>query len=76
MRSVVRMGLMLVVVTVGGGWGHPPRPLGRPPAELGRATFSFAGGRLRIEACADDVIRVAFARDEAFFSGPSLMAAP
>jgi alpha-D-xyloside xylohydrolase len=76
MRSVVRLGLLAAAVSVFAGWGWPPRPAGQAAAELGRATFSVAGGRLRIEACADDVIRVAFAKDEAFFARPSLMAAP
>jgi alpha-D-xyloside xylohydrolase len=42
----------------------------------GSPTFVVAGGRLRIEVCTDDVVRVAFAPDEAFFARPSLMAAP
>jgi alpha-D-xyloside xylohydrolase len=75
MRSVVCLGWMAVAAIVAGGWGHPPRPAG-PPAEPGHPTFSVAGGRLRIEVCADDVVRVAFARDDSFFTRPSLMAAP
>ena len=46
------------------------------PAEPGPPTFSVAGGRLRLEVCADDIVRVAFAKDDAFFTRPSLMAAP
>src|SRR5262245_57898470 len=42
----------------------------------GPPMFTVAGGRLRIEVCADDVVRVAFAKDDAFFARPSLMAAP
>ncbi len=75
MRSVAGLGLLALVVTVAGGWGRPARPPG-PPAEPGPPTFSVAGGRLRIEVCADDVVRVAFAKDDAFFARPSLMAAP
>jgi alpha-D-xyloside xylohydrolase len=37
-------------------------------------TFPVGGGRLRIEVCADDIVRVAFAKDESFFGRPSLMA--
>ena len=58
-----------------------PRPGAAVAARLAAAspahpTFSVAGGRLRIEVCADDIVRVAFAKDEAFFARPSLMAAP
>src|SRR3982751_5369159 len=62
------------VMAVTGGWARPPRhvPAGAAPFP----TFSVAGGRLRIEVCADDVVRVAFAKDDAFFARPSLMAAP
>ena len=74
MRSVVRLGLMAVVVATAAGWGMRGRP--GPPAEPGPPTFSVAGGRLRLEVCADDIVRVAFARDDAFFTRPSLMAAP
>ena len=74
MRSVVRLGLMAVVVATAAGWGLRGRP--GPPAEPGPPTFSVAGGRLRLEVCADDIVRVAFARDDAFFTRPSLMAAP
>ena len=73
MRSVVRLGLMAVVATAA-GWGMRGRP--GPPAEPGPSTFSVAGGRLRVEVCADDIVRVAFAKDDAFFARPSLMAAP
>jgi alpha-D-xyloside xylohydrolase len=34
------------------------------------------GGQLKIEVCTDSIVRVAFARDPAFFSRPSLAAAP
>ena len=80
MRSVVlvaaRLSLLFGAVVAAAGWGSPPGPSPSSSAELGRATLSVAGGRLRIEACADDVIRVAFAKDDAFFARPSLMAAP
>ena len=45
-------------------------------ARAGPPTFAVAGGRLRVEVCADDIVRVAFAKDDAFFARPSLMAAP
>ena len=45
-------------------------------SDAGPPTFAVAGGRLRVEVCADDIVRVAFAKDDAFFARPSLMAAP
>ncbi|HEY7375989.1 MAG TPA: TIM-barrel domain-containing protein [Polyangia bacterium] len=62
-------------------WGHGrgagsaggPVPQGASQAP---PTFAVAGGRLRIEVCADDIVRVAFAPHDAFFARPSLMAAP
>ena len=38
--------------------------------------FNVGGGMLKLEVCADDLIRVAFAKDAAFFTRKSLMAAP
>src|SRR5262245_62009904 len=35
-----------------------------------------AGGVLKIEVCADDIVRVAHATDRAFFTRPSLATAP
>src|SRR5436305_2206970 len=57
------------------GYGSAGGPAGAPSAG-GHPTFGVAGGRLRVEVCADDIVRVAFAKDEAFFARPSLMAAP
>ncbi|MET0414271.1 MAG: TIM-barrel domain-containing protein, partial [Polyangiaceae bacterium] len=34
------------------------------------------GGQLKLEVCSDHIVRVAFARDPAFFARPSLAAAP
>jgi alpha-D-xyloside xylohydrolase len=47
-----------------GAAGAPPQP---PVIEL-------ADGSLRLEVCAEDLIRVAFAKDVAFFARPSLAA--
>ncbi len=38
--------------------------------------FRLEGGLLKLEICAADVVRVAYARNEAFFSRPSLAAQP
>jgi alpha-D-xyloside xylohydrolase len=58
-------------------WGPGPAIApSRPSPAAGAPTFAIAGGRLRIEVCTDDIVRVAFARDDAFFARPSLMAAP
>jgi alpha-D-xyloside xylohydrolase len=69
MRIAVALGLL--------AWGYgSARGPWRPPSGSGPPTFAVAGGRLRLEICADDIVRVAFAKDEAFFTRPSLMAAP
>ena len=57
------------------GWARHVRPPAVPSGATS-PTFSVPGGRLRIEVCADDIVRVAFAKDDAFFARPSLMAAP
>ena len=78
MRRASFLGLV-VAAALAAGWARPPRrpPVGAADSADSRApTFSVAGGRLRIEVCADDIVRVAFAKDEAFFTRPSLMAAP
>jgi alpha-D-xyloside xylohydrolase len=69
MRIAVAVGLLAWGYGSGGG------PM-RPPSASGPPTFAVAGGRLRVEVCADDIVRVAFAKDDAFFARPSLMAAP
>jgi alpha-D-xyloside xylohydrolase len=43
---------------------------------IGPPPFPVGDGQLKIEVCTDDVIRVAYARDEGFFARRSLMAAP
>ena len=47
-----------------------------PSAGAGGAAHDFAvgGGHLRVAFCAEDVVRVAFARDVSFFDRPSLAA--
>ncbi|HXU01146.1 MAG TPA: TIM-barrel domain-containing protein [Polyangia bacterium] len=68
----MRAALLLALLAWGHGSAGGPRragPDGGPP------TFPVAGGRLRIEVCADDIVRVAFAKDDTFFTRPSLMAA-
>ena len=54
--------------SAGSGGAEPS--VEQPPA------IETAGGRLKLEFCADDLVRVAFAKDAAFFTRPSLMAAP
>ncbi|MES1189269.1 MAG: TIM-barrel domain-containing protein [Myxococcales bacterium] len=49
---------------------------GAPPMVEQPPTIDVAGGTLKLEVCAEDLIRVAFAKDPAFFTRPSLMAAP
>src|SRR6476619_6075538 len=69
--------LTLALMAWAHGWG--PGRAGGPAAQganQGSPTFAVAGGRLRVEVCADDIVRVAFAKDDAFFARPSLMAAP
>ena len=75
MRWAFPLGLSAIAVLTL-GWARPtPVPL-VSAANPAPPTFSVAGGRLRIEVCADDIVRVAFANDDAFFARPSLMAAP
>src|SRR5262245_35149584 len=76
MRRASFLGLV-VAAALAVGWARPPRPApaGATDSASTFPTFSVAGGRLRIEICADDIVRVAFAKDEAFFTRPSLMAA-
>src|SRR5262245_60048927 len=64
----------VVVAALAGGWARPLYPPAGVPSQA--PTFAVAGGRLRVEVCTDDIIRIAFAKDEAFFARPSLMAAP
>jgi alpha-D-xyloside xylohydrolase len=54
------------------------RPAGRevPVGDSGVPRVEVDGGQLALEVCADNIIRVAYARNEAFFARPSLMAAP
>jgi alpha-D-xyloside xylohydrolase len=54
------------------------RPAGRevPVGDDGVPALEVDGGRLSLEVCADNIIRVAYARDAAFFTRPSLMASP
>jgi alpha-D-xyloside xylohydrolase len=49
---------------------------GAPPVVEQPPNIDVAGGTLKLEVCAEDLIRVAFAKDPAFFTRPSLMAAP
>src|SRR5215467_7730935 len=73
-RNTVALGLV-AAAALALGWARPVR-LPAPAAAGGPPTFTVAGGRLRIEICADDIVRVAFAADDAFFARRSLMAAP
>ena len=78
MRRVSFLGLV-VAAALAVGWARPVRRPSGGAAESADSrfpTFSVAGGRLRLEVCADDIVRVAFAKDDAFFTRPSLMAAP
>lgn len=47
---------------------------GAPSADI--PALSVPGGQLKLEVCAEDVVRVAFAKTPAFFTRPSLAAAP
>src|SRR6478609_10364 len=69
------MRIGLAVGLLAWGYGSAGGPA-RPPSASGPPTFDVAGGRLRVEVCADDLVRVAFAKEDAFFARPSLMAAP
>ena len=69
------MRMALAVGLLARGYGSAGGPA-RPPSASGPPTFAVAGGRLRVEVCADDIVRVAFAKDDAFFARSSLMAAP
>jgi alpha-D-xyloside xylohydrolase len=68
--------MALAVGLLAWGYGSAGGPTRLPSASGGPPTFSVAGGRLRVEICADDIVRVAFAKDDGFFARPSLMAAP
>jgi hypothetical protein len=67
--------MALAVGLLAWGYGSAGGPA-RPPSASGPPTFAVAGSRLRVEVCADDIVRVAFAKDDAFFARSSLMAAP
>jgi len=56
----------------------PFRPAGKeaPIGAAGVPAIDVDGGRLALEVCADNIIRVAYSRDSAFVDRPSLMAAP
>ena len=60
------MRMALAVGLLAWGYGSASGPM-RPPSASGPPTFAVAGGRLRVEVCADDIVRVAFAKDDAFF---------
>ena len=47
---------------------------GSPSADI--PPITVGGGLLKLQVCTDDVIRVAYAKDAAFFSRPSLATAP
>ena len=70
------MRIALAVGLLAWGYGSAGGPACGRPSASGPPTFAVAGGRLRVEVCADDIVRVAFAKDDAFFARPSLMAAP
>src|SRR5262245_36949254 len=74
MKAAMKAAFLLALLA----WGHGSAggPARSSPAAGASPTFAVPGGRLRIEICADDIVRVAFAKDDAFFSRPSLMAAP
>src|SRR5262245_54910444 len=65
---------LVAVAALAGGWARPLHPPAGAPSLA--PTFAVAGGRLRVEVCTDDIVRIAFAKDDAFFARPSLMAAP
>jgi alpha-D-xyloside xylohydrolase len=74
MRQIIALLALLTTAALTISWARPPAPA--PAASPTASTFSVPGGRLRIELCTDDIVRVAFARDDTFFARPSLMAAP
>jgi hypothetical protein len=77
MKSPMQGMLALAVLAWGHGPGHGAAgPTMAQGSDAGPPTFTVGTGRLRVELCADDIVRVAFAWDEAFFTRPSLMAAP
>jgi len=71
-------------LSVGCGSGPPARSSPVAPATSGSsvggspdgAILPVPGGMLKIQVCASDVIRVAYAQDAAFFSRPTLTTAP
>jgi alpha-D-xyloside xylohydrolase len=56
-----------------GAGGAPEVPT---DARANGVTLSVSGGTLRVELCTDSIVRVAFARSEAFFARDSVAAAP
>jgi alpha-D-xyloside xylohydrolase len=77
-RSMHRWGRRSFWVVAIGLLGLGTCPLGAAPIEKqGDGIILPVGeGLLRVSLCADNVVRVAYAKDRAFFSRPSLAAAP
>ena len=75
-----RTPFVLAVAALVVALGRSRSPAGSPAriaeTTLGPPPFSIGDGRLEIEICAEDIVRVAYARDVAFFSRPTLMTAP
>ena len=78
MRTAVTLSLAAacVVALAPGGPGVAGAPTEAPrEASLGPLPIAVAGGRLKVEVCAEDIVRVAFAKDDAFFARPTLATA-
>ena len=73
----IRPGRLLPVLAAGWMSAAATAALGAAPERLPDGMLvAVGGGFLKIEVCAEDVVRVAFAKDRAFFSRASLVAAP
>ena len=75
--------LMLLVAGAGCAASHCPSQPASAPAPVSvaalagrRCSSALGDGFLKLEVCADDVVRVAYAKDQAFFARKSLAAQP
>ena len=84
MRRVAKSVMPFVVVAGCAGPGAPSQPASTTPTSAPVSVQRAADGLvvrvadawLKLEVCASDVIRVAYAKDQAFFARKSLAAAP
>jgi alpha-D-xyloside xylohydrolase len=69
------LGLPAAIACGAGGAATGVNTASSPPPSDG-PVLSVAGGFLKVQICTEDIVRIAFARDAAFFGRGSLMTAP